>query len=79
MYCKDRTKTGRGLLLCANENLSGKIIYSYKFKENSEIVLIEFSASNKKWPLLGNFKPPGQNDLSFVNKVNLALRFFSPI
>ena len=29
--------------------------------------------------LLGNYKPPSQNDLSFINELNLALNFFSPI
>ena len=62
-----------------NENLPGKIINSYKFKENSEIIVFEFRVSNKKWLLLGNYKPPSQNDLSFINKLNLALNFFSPI
>ena len=58
MYRKDRTKTGGGLLLYVNENLAGKIINSYKFKENSEIIVFEFSVSNKKWLLLGNYRPP---------------------
>ena len=62
MYRKDRTKTGEGLLLYVNENLHGKIINSYKFKENSEIILFEFSVSDKKWLLLGNYRPPSQND-----------------
>ena len=79
MYCKDRTKTGGGLLLYLNENLPGKIISSYNFKENSEIILFEFSVSNIKWLLLGNCKPPSQNDLLFINKLNLALNFFRPI
>ena len=79
MYRKDRTKTGGGLLLYVDENLPGKIINSYKFKENSEIIVFEFSVSNKKWLLLGNYKPPSQNDLSFINELNLALNFFSPI
>ena len=48
MYRKDRTKTGGGLLLYVNQNLPNKIINSYKFKENSEIVLFEFSVSSKK-------------------------------
>ena len=78
MYLKDRTKTG-GLLLYVNENLPGKIISSYKFKENSEITLFEFSVSNKKWLLLGNNRPPSQNDVSFISELNLALNFFSPI
>ena len=76
MYRKDRTKTGGGLLLYVNENLPGKIINSYKFKENSEIIVFEFSVSNKKWLLLGNYRPPSQNDLSFINELNLA-RIFS--
>ena len=80
MHRKDRAKTGGGLLLYVNENLPGKIINSYKFKENSEIILFEFSVSNKKWLLLGNYKPPpSQNDLSFINKLNLALNLLSLI
>ena len=57
----------------------GKIINSYKFKENSEITVFEFSVSNKKWLLLSSYRPPSQNDLSFISELNLALNFFSPI
>ena len=78
MYHKDRTKTGGGLLLYVNEDIPGKIINSYQFKENSKIILFEFSVSNKKWLLLGNYRPPSQNYLSFINKLNLALNVFSP-
>ena len=77
MYRKDRTKTGGGLLLYINENLPGKIINSYKFKENSEIILFEFSVSNKKWLLLGNYRPPSQSNLSFISELNLALNFLA--
>ena len=79
MYREDRTKNGGGHLLYVNENIPGKIINSYKFKENSEIILFEFSVSNKKWLLLGNYKTPSQNDLLFTNELNLVLSFFSPI
>ena len=63
MYRKDRTKNGGGLLLYVNKNLPGKIINSCTFKENSQIILFEFSVSNKKWLLLGNYKPLSQNSL----------------
>ena len=76
MHRKNRTKNGEGLLLYVNENLPGKIINSYKFKENSEIILFEFSVSNKKWLLLDNYKSPSQKDLSIINELNLALNFF---
>ena len=79
MYRKDRTKTGGELLLYVNENLPGKIINSYKFKENSEIIVFEFSVSNKNWLLLGNYRPPSQNYLPVINELNLALNFFSSI
>ena len=79
MYCKDRTKTGGELLLYVNENLPGKIISSYNFKENSKTILFEFSVSNKKWLLLGNYKPTSQNNFSFINEFNLTLKFFSLI
>ena len=79
MYRKDRTKTGGELLLYVNESLPSKIINSYKFKENSEIIVFQFSGSNKKWLLLGNYRPPSQNDLSFISELNIALNFFSPI
>ena len=79
MYRKDRNKTGGGLLLYVNEDLPGKIMNSNKFKENSEIILFEFGVSNKKWHYQVIIKPPQKNDLSFINKLNLALNFFSPI
>ena len=44
---KREPKNGGGLLLYVNENQP-----SYKFKENSEIILFEF-----KWLLLDNYKP----------------------
>ena len=78
MNREDRKKTGGGLLHYVNENLPGNIINPYKFKENSEISLFEVRVSNKKWLLLGNCKPPSQNDLSFINELSLALNFFSP-
>ena len=67
------------ILLYVNENLPGKIINSYKFKENSEIIVFEFSVSNKKWLLLGSYRPPSQNYISFISELNLALNFFSQI
>ena len=58
MYSKDRTKTVGGLFLYVNENLPDKIISSYKFKEISETILFEFSASNKSDFCLVIINPP---------------------
>ena len=36
-------------------------------KEGADIIVFEFSTSNKKWLLIGNYKQPSQNELSFIN------------
>ena len=77
MFRKDRNKNGGGLILYVNEDILGKLLNSYNFKEGSEVIVFEFSISNKKWLLLGNYKPPSQNELSFMNKIKLSLNFFS--
>ena len=77
MFRKDRNKNGDVLILYINEGIPGKLINSYDFKEGSEIIVFEISISNKKWLLLGNDKPPSQNELSFINEIKLSLNIFS--
>ena len=77
MFRKDRNENCGGFILCINEGIPGKLINSYDFKEGSEIIVFEFSISNKKWLLLRNYKPPSQNELSFINEIKLSLNFFS--
>ena len=77
MFRKDRNKNGGGLILYVNEDIPGKLLNSCNFKEGSEIIVFEFSISDKKWLLLGNYKPPSQNELSFINEIKLSLKFFS--
>ena len=67
MFRKDKSKNGGGLLLYVNEGIPGKLINSYDLKEGSEIIVFKFSASNEKWLLLENYKPPSQNQLSFID------------
>ena len=77
MFRKDRNKNGSGLILYINERFPGKLINSYDFKEGSEIIVFEFSISSKNWLLLRNYKPPSENELSFVNEIKISLNFFS--
>ena len=69
-------KDGGGLILYVNEGIPGKLINSYDYKEGSEIIVFGFSISNKIWLLLGNYKPPSRNELSFINEATLLLNFF---
>ena len=77
MYRKDRNKNGGGLMLYVNEGIPGKLINSHKFKEGYDIIVFEFSISNKKWLLLRNYEPPSQNELFFINEIKLSLNLFS--
>ena len=77
MFRKDRNENCGGFILCINEGIPGKLINSYDFREGSEIIVFEFSISNKKWLLLKNYKLPSQNELSFINEIKLSLNFFS--
>ena len=67
MFRKDRNKNGCSLILYVHEDIPGKLINSYDFKEGSEIIVFKLSISDKKWLLLGNYKPHSQNRLSFIN------------
>ena len=58
MFQKDRNKTGGGFILYINEGIPGKFRNSYDIKVGSKIIVFEFNISNKKWLLLGNYKPP---------------------
>ena len=69
MYHKDRTKNEAELFFCVNENLHSRKILI--------LILFEFSISNKKWLPLKNCKPSLQNNLLFINELNLALNFSS--
>ena len=77
MFWKDWNKNNGGLIFYVNEDISGKSINLFDFKEGSEIAIFEFSISNKKWLLLGNYKPPSQNYRYFSNEIKLVLNFFS--
>ena len=69
MFRKDRNKNGGDLILYVNEDVPGKLTNSCNFIEGSGIIVFGFSISNKKWLLLGNYKPSSQNELSFINEI----------
>ena len=64
VFWENREKNGGGLILYINDVITGKLINSSDFKEGSEIKVFEFSISNKKWLLLGNYESLSQNGLT---------------
>ena len=77
MFCKDRNKFGRGLILFAKENIPCEVLNTFRFSEECKIISIDFSISNKKWLLLGIYNPPSQNETLFVEQIKLAVNTYS--
>ena len=59
------------------ENIPCKVVSTFHFSEECEIISINFNISNKKWLLLGIHNPPSQNEVLFVEQVKLALNTHS--
>ena len=77
MFRKDQNKFGKGLILFVKENIPCKVLNTFRFSEECEIISIDFSISNKKWLLLGICNPPLQNKALFVEQIKLAVTTYS--
>ena len=77
MFRKDLNKFGGSLILFAKENIPCKVVNTFHFSEECEIISIDFSISNKKWLLLGIYNPPSQNETLFDEQIKLALNTYS--
>ena len=69
---RDRNMNG-AQLLCTKENISNKLVNTYHFSEENEVIAIEFSISKEKWYLLGIYKSSAQNDLSFLSHIVVTI------
>ena len=77
MFRKDRNKFGGGLILFVKENIPSKVLNTFRFSEECEIISIDFSISNKKWLLLGIYNAPSQTEALLVEQIKLALNTYS--
>ena len=77
MFRKDRNKFGGGLILFVKENIPYKVVNTFHFSEEYEIISLDFSISNKKWLLLSIYNPRSQNEASFVEQIKLTLNTYS--
>ena len=77
MFRIDRNKFGGGLILFVKENILCKVLNTFRFSEECEIISINFSISNKKWLLLGIYNPPLQNEALFDEQIKRALNTYS--
>ena len=65
------------LILFVKKSIPCKVLNTFRFSEECEIISIDFSISNKKWLLLGIYNPPSQNEALFAEQIKLALNTYS--
>ena len=76
MFRKDRNKNGGGLLFYVNQDLNCKIVNTYNFPTDIEILPLELALTNRKWLILGLYKTPSLRSEIFISEVTKALTFY---
>ena len=77
MFRKDWNKNGGDLLCYVNQDLNCKIVSTYNFPFNIEILPLELALTKRKWLILGLFKTPSSRPEIFISEVTKALTFYS--
>ena len=77
MFRLDRNRYGGGLVLYVNEQVPCKKLTNYENPIASEIILLEFHQSKRKWLILGIYKAPNQKDAEFLQHLSWLLDFYN--
>ena len=56
-----------------NENIPWRELYPKQNDSNFEIIFLEITLRNRKWLLIGLYKPPGQKEKGFLENLNSIL------
>ena len=59
-----------------NQDLNCKIVSTYNFPFNIEILPLELALTKRKWLILGLFKTPSSRSEIFISEVTKALTFY---
>ena len=52
-----------------NENIPWRELYPEQNDSNFEIIFLEITLCNRKWLLIGLYKPPGQKEKGFLENL----------
>ena len=73
MFRRERNKHGGGIMFYISENIPCKTVNIEGLPDDCEVILIELSIKSRKWPCIGLYKPPSQNEKYFLDTLSLAL------
>ena len=76
MFQKDQSKNG-GRLFHVNQDLNCKIVDTYNFPTDIEILPLELALTKRKWLILGLYKTPSLRSETFISEVTKALTLYS--
>ena len=75
-FRKDRGAFGGGLLFYVNETLNCRSLERYLPNTIIEILPLELRLLNSKWLILGTYKPPSQNEPTYVPEIQKLLTYY---
>ena len=75
---KDRDAFGGGLFFYVNEKLNCRSLESCLPNTIIEILPLEIRLSNSIWLVLGTYKPPSQNEPTYVSEIQKLLTYYLP-
>ena len=74
-FRKDRDAVGGRLLFYVNEKLNCRSLEISLANVFIEILLLEHRLLNSKWLILGTYKPPSQNEPTYVSEIQKLLTY----
>ena len=73
LFSRDRNFHGGGFLCYINENIPSKTVKVEGIVKECKTVLLEFSIKTRTWLFIGPYKPPSQNENSFLGNLSLIM------
>ena len=77
MFRLDRNRYGGSLVLHGNEQVPCKKLTNYENPIASEIIVLEFHQSKRKWLILGIYKAPNQKEAELLQNISWLLDFYN--
>ena len=75
-FRKDRDAFGGGLLFYVNEKLNCRSLESCLPNRIIEILPLELRLLSSKWLIVGIYKPPSQNEPTYVSEMQKLLTYY---
>ena len=78
-YRLDINGRSGGLLVYVNENIPSRILTSYQFETNIQIIPIEINLKKERWVIFSIYRPPKQCFKSFLQVLSSTIDFYTRI